>query len=225
MATSLNAYKINDRNFTPDEGQKSLPVYADKFNDVIDIVETNGNLKYTTTGAAVSGLTITDYGNEVDHRTVIAGTFFTAAGVLTAAALPGAASPRAFGKKVFDFPAGGIRVSNAVFDLDIEASLSSTAAEIGLGTVIATGATATLANSSTFGDIINGTSGGITAGTAGNPGDYQRVAAAETDAAAFDGSSTAKDMYLNIAAAWDATGTYIVSGTISFNWSFLGDLY
>jgi len=222
MATSLNANKVNAKNFTPTEGQKAIPVYSEKFNDLVDIVETNGNTRFTTDGAQASGLTVTEYGNEIDHRTVVAGTFVTAAGVIGAGALPGSAL--AFGKKIYDFPEGGIRVSNAILDLEVEASLSSTAADIGLGSVVATGATAALGASSTYEDIVDGSSdGGVTAGTAGDPGIYQRVAAAETDAAAFDGCTTAKDMFLNVAAAWEATGTFILRGTISFNWSYLGD--
>jgi len=223
MPVSLSVNKVTDRNFAPTEGKKALPVYAEKFNDIVDIISTNENRVYTTTGAAVSGLTITEYGDEVNHRTELAGTFLNIADVTVAGILPGATG-LAFGKKIFDFPAGGIRVSNALFDLEVEASASSTAAEIGLGTVVATGATGNLGGAGdTMEDIIVGSSGGITAGTAGAPGAYQRVAAAETDAVAFDGCSTAKDMFLNVAARWAETGTFIVRGTISFNWSYLGD--
>ena len=223
---SLNANKVTERNFAPDPGQKAIPVYADKFNDLIDVVEDASNLLYTTTGTQASGLTITEYSSaETYHRTVLEGTFFAASDVLTAAALPGAGSPRAFGKKIFDFPEGGVRVEAAVMDLTLVASLSSTAAEIGLGTTLATGATASLGGAgATTENIIDGSTAGATSNTSGSGGGtYQRVAAAETDAAALDGAGTAVDMYLNIAAGWDETGTYIVAGTISFNWSYLGD--
>lgn len=224
MAISLDVNKVTERNFAPTDGKKAIPVYAEKLNDVVDLLSTNENRVYTTTGAQAAGLTITEFGDEVNHRTVLEGIFFTAASVLTAAALPGAGSPRAFGKKIFDFPEGGIRVSNAVMDLTLVASLSSTAADIGLGTAQATGATAALGADSTYEDIVDGSDGSVTAGTAGSGGgEYQRVVAAEADAVALDGTSTAKDMFLNIAAGWDATGTYIVAGTISFNWSYLGD--
>jgi len=223
MSTSLNQYKVTERNFAPDPGQKGLPVYADKLNDIIDILETELNTKDDTVGAEVTGLTVVEYGDEVNHRTVLSGTFLTAAGVLAGGALPGATA-LAFGKKIYDFPAGGIRVSNAILDLEVEASLSSTAADIGLGSVVATGATGNLGADGTFEDVIDGSSdGGVTAGTAGDPGAYQRVAAAETDAAAFDGCSSAKDLFLNVAAQWEATGTFILRGTISFNWTYLGD--
>ena len=222
MATSLNANKVSGKNFAPTEGQKAIPVYSEKLNDVIDLLETELNVKYNTAGTEATGLTVAEYGDEVNHRTVLSGTFLTAADVLAGGAL--GASALAFGKKIYDFPAGGIRVSNAILDLEVEASLSSTAADIGLGSVVATGATAALGADSTFEDVIDGSSdGGVTAGTAGDPGTYQRVAAAETDAAAFDGCSTAKDLFLNVAAAWEATGTFILRGTISFNWTYLGD--
>ncbi len=175
MATSLNANKVTARNFPPTEGQKAIPVYSEKFNDLVEIVETNGNTRFTTEGAQPAHLTVTEYGNEVDHRTVIAGTFLQASDVLAAGELPGAANTGlGFGKKIYDFPEGGIRVSNAIIDVTIEASLSSTAAELGLGSVVATGAAQTIgALSATMEDIVDGsTDGGITAGTAGDPGAY-----------------------------------------------------
>lgn len=219
MSVSLKVYKLDDRNFAPDEGQKALPVYADKFNDFVDRVETDLNRVYTTTGAEVSGLTITDYGNEIIHRTVLDGTFLSAADVLKDGAL--GAATAAMGKKIFDFPEGGIHVEAAVLDLTLVASLATASVEVGLGTVVATGATSALGASSTYEDVIDGNTGGVTCSTTGTA--YQRVAAAESDAAAFDGCGTAKDLYLNAAAAWKGTGTFVVSGTVSLVWSYLGD--
>jgi len=224
MATDLSGLKIDERNFAPDQGQKAIPVYADKLNDVIDNIETEQNLKYTTDGTIVSGQEPkVEYGDEVYHRTVIEGTFVSIAdanlpdGALTGATL-------AFGQKIFDFPQGGIHVCGAVFDLTLttdDFQGHTAAAYIGLGTVQATGATAALED--TWENIVDGYSGGVTASTGG--ADYHRVAAAESDAKGLDGTTTAIDMYLNVAGDWhNATGTYVVAGKISFNWSFLGDI-
>ena len=227
MATDLSGLKVNERNFAPDYGQKAIPVYADKLNDVIDNIETEQNLVYTTDGTIVSGQEPkVEYGDEVYHRTVIEGTFLDISDItnlqITSGVLTGATT--AFGAKIFDFPEGGIHVCGAVFDLVLSGVAGHpVAAYIGLGTVQATGATSTLDNGTGYEDIVDGYSGGITATTAGT--DYHRVAGAENDADALDGTTTAVDMYLNVASTWQScNGAYTIAGKISFNWSFLGDI-
>ena len=84
MAVDLTGLKVDERNFAPDQGQKALIVYADKLNDVIDNIETQQNLVYTTDGTIVSGQEPkVEYGDEVYHRTVIEGTFLDISNVAT----------------------------------------------------------------------------------------------------------------------------------------------
>ena len=235
-------FNLNERNFLPRSGQKPLPVYTEKYNDAMNTLESlqaavtgSGglddqitNLQAAVTGAVgrassegtvATGLTVVESGNEVVHRTKISGTMFDVADI-KAGALTDA--NKAFGAKIYDFPAGGIRVHNAVLDLTLTASLSTAKPEIGIGTVVATGATSTLGGAgATTEDIIDGVAAGASAASTGGATD--RVAAAETDAAALDGGTTAKDAYLNFAAAWGATGTFTVAGDVYLTWSFLGN--
>ena len=245
MAVDLN---LNERNFLPRAGQKPIPVYTEKYNRAMDTLEAlqaavTGSGGYSadidnlqaavtgtsmakydsagaapTTGAWGNVLTVVEYGDDVTHRSKISGTVFTVAGI-KAGALTNA--NKAFGAKIYDFPAGGVRVHNAVFDLVLTGTLSTATPEVGIGTVVATDATSTLGGAgATTEDIIDGVaSPAITSAGA----DLHRVAAAETDAVAFDGGTAAKDAYINFAAAWGATGTFTVTGDVYLTWSFLGD--
>ena len=241
-------FNLNERNFLPRSGQKPLPVYTEHYNKAMDTLEDlqdavtgSGGLddqitnlqavatgtsmpKYDsvgavpTTGAWGNILTVVESGDEVTHRSKISGTVFTVAGI-KAGALTNA--NKAFGAKIYDFPAGGIRVHNVVLDLTLTGTLSTATPEVGIGTLVATGATSTLGGAgATTEDIIDGVaSPAITSAGAA----LHRVAAAETAAAAFDGGTAAKDAYLNFAAAWGATGTFVVTGDVYLTWSFLGD--
>ncbi len=235
-------FNLNERNFTPRSGQKALPVYTEHYNRSMDTLEAlqlavtgaggyssdidnlqaavtgSSQPKYTTTGAGASGLTVVESGNEVMHQSKISGTFFDVADI-KAAALTDA--DKAFGAKIYDFPEGGIRVHNAVFDLILTATLSTETPSIGIGTVVATGATSVLDNGTGFEDIIDGSSA-ANAMTAGGA-TANRVAAAETDAIALDGCTSAKDAYLNFAGAWGGTGTFVATGNVYLTWSYLGD--
>jgi len=228
-------FNLNENNFLPRSGQKPLPVYTEKYNRSMDTLEAlqaavtgSGGLqeyvtgssqpKYTTTGAGASGLTVVESGDEVTHQSKISGTLFNVANI-KAGALTDAV--KAFGAKIYDFPEGGIKVHNAVFDLILTSSLSTAEPMIAIGTVVATGATSTFDNTATFEDIIDGASAANAMTSTG--ADANRVAAAETDAAALDGCTSAKDAYLNFADNWNATGTFVVTGNVYLTWSYLGD--
>lgn len=125
--------------------------------------------------------------------------------------------------KVYDFPAGNIAIIGATCDLTTLAGsggIADGAALIGaVGTVANTAANETL--TSTEADIIPSTDGTLTAGAGTLKGK-----STTSQIAVFDGTSTAKDAYLNIAvpnADSSADDTVAVSGTITITWVNCGD--
>lgn len=93
---------------------------------------------------------------------------------------------------------------------------SSTAPDIGVGTVIGTGSEAALGTiGATTEDCLNGTTGTTLDDAVAKAYDY--VGIGEVDEK--DGSSTAKTLYLNFAGAWGAIYNFIYSGTVTVIWS------
>lgn len=126
--------------------------------------------------------------------------------------------------KIYDFPEGLIQVYGAVVSGSITMGATGTFIDawtgvIALGTAAAgTGSTLT----STEADIM--ASNSISAATA----KVAAIDAVSTNAASpiLDGTATAKDLYLNIAIADDAThtaGTGTFTGTVTITWAKLGD--
>lgn len=131
------------------------------------------------------------------------------------------------GLQVYDFPEGALIFQGAVADLDLTKSSTGVNADwdgdISLGTVLVA-AGATLAT--TEQDLIPTTStpqavAGVTTGD---------MISTTTEAPKwFDGTATAKDMFLNLLvddADHDVTTTpcnIIVNGTIEFSWQMIGD--
>lgn len=132
------------------------------------------------------------------------------------------------GTKIFDFPQAWINVLGVTATLQQKTTsalastlnASSTGA-IGLGT--ATASATTLAT--TMVDLLPSTAftSSATVNVAGSA-----VTAALAAAAQFDGTSTAKDVYLNTAYATttdvDGNATQTISGTVVITWVNLGDL-
>lgn len=131
------------------------------------------------------------------------------------------------GTQIFDFPAGRVFVLGVTATLQQKTTstlastlnASSTGA-ISLGT--ATAASTTL--DSTAADLLPSTAftSSATINVAGTA-----VSAALAAAAQFDGTSTAKDVYLNTAYATttdvDGNATQTISGTVVISWVNLGD--
>jgi len=129
--------------------------------------------------------------------------------------------------KVYDFPAGAIVFQGATTDLDLTLSAAGINADwdgdVGLGTAAASN-NATL--SATEQDLIPTTA--TPQATASATTANAQSTATEVGAV-FDGTATAKDMYLNLLvddADHDVTTTptnIVCNGTITFHWSNLGD--
>jgi hypothetical protein len=131
------------------------------------------------------------------------------------------------GTKIYDFPDGRIHVLGCVATLQQKTTsalastlnASSTGA-IALGTVTASNVSLT----GTMVDLLPSTAftSSATINVAGTA-----VSAALAAAAQFDGTTTAKDVYLNTAYATttdvDANATQTISGTITITWCALGD--
>ena len=168
-----------------------------------------------------STVTVVEKGNGVITKTI-----------LTCTATPVSISDDAGvaqygGVKVYDFPAGLICTLGAVISGNLTgyASLIDTFdGDVALGTATATtGATLT----GTEADIMQ--SNALTQAVAEVAAvDAVSVATALTESGArwFDGTATAKDMYLNFVVddnAAHGAGTATFTGTISFIWMNLGD--
>jgi hypothetical protein len=131
------------------------------------------------------------------------------------------------GTKIYDFPDGRIHVLGCVATLQqkttsaIASTLNaSVTGAIALGTVTASNVSLT----GTMVDLLPSTAftSSATINVAGTA-----VSAALAAAAQFDGTTTAKDVYLNTAYATttdvDANATQTISGTITITWCALGD--
>lgn len=171
-----------------------------------------------------TGVVATEYGNGVFNRTVL-----TLTNVLITVADDAGVAQYGGAGKIYDFPEGLLNVYGAIVSGTLTMGETGTfintwSGVVGLGTAAAsTGATLV----STEADIMQ--SNAIAAAVAKVATiDAVSAATALTEAAmrTFDGTATAKDMYLNIAIADDAThtaGTGRFTGTVKFDWSILGD--
>ncbi len=126
--------------------------------------------------------------------------------------------------KLYDFPACNLLFLGATCDLTVTAGaggIADTAAVVAaIGTAAVSTADATL--TTTEADMIPSTDATLTAGAGAAKGKTLTAGVV-----VFDGTTTAKDAYLNFAvpdAGSTGNDTLIVSGTITLVWSNLGDV-
>lgn len=172
---------------------------------------------YTTQncGDAVSGTsTAVEYGDGYFHKTVL-----TIDKTITFDDVAGASASGY--AKIYDFPAGSIEILGALCDLDFDGSgggiVADADGDVALGTA-SCDTTSTL--SGTEADIITSTTIAQLVTTTGP------VNALKAAVSFHDGTTTAKDVYLNILyddADSSADGTGDVTGTITLYWLNQGD--
>ncbi len=126
--------------------------------------------------------------------------------------------------KLYDFPACNLLFLGATCDLTVLAGaggITDTAAVVAaIGTATVSTADATL--TTTEADLIPSTAATLTAGAGAAKGKTLTAGVV-----VFDGTTTAKDAYLNLAvpdAGSTGNDTLTVSGTITLVWSNLGDV-
>lgn len=146
----------------------------------------------------------------VVHRTV-----FTVAQVTQAVT----SANLAWGIKLGTLPIGRIAILLVGLALDYECSVSNTEqADIGVGTTVAAGVAATLSGTTAFEDCLDGQT--ATAFNDTTEVNYVVQAIGELDTK--DGTSTARDLFLNIASANSGiTGNLLVAGTVTVIWAIV----
>ena len=192
-------------------------------NSVIYKLKQNGNptlLNKTNLGTPNSGVEAEEYGDAFNHTTILTINKTSALTFADNAAL-------ADGYLLYTLPAGAVIVNNAYMNVLVSGGVTANtvAGEIGLGTVIGSGAVAALNGTATFENVLTGqafTKGTATVGmdicnsTGGIGGLLIPAANAHT-------------IHLNAAATWDdLTGTVTgatlnadITGTVIINWTFL----
>ena len=189
-----------------------------------DGAATETNLTSAGVGAvAGTNVSVAEYGTADIHKTVITLTAET----ITISDDAGVAQYG--GTKIYDFPQGLLYTHGAVIDGALTAGVTGTIiatwdGDVALGTVTATtGATLT----GTESDVLQSTATTTAIAKVGVT-DAISIATALTESGArwFDGTTTAKDLYLNFLiddAATHTGGTATFTGTITIMWSIIGD--
>lgn len=178
----------------------------------IDVAEANTAPSSYSPGVAATGVTATHYSSDgknfVTKLTVAQTDAFT---VADNAAL-------ADGSLLYTFPAGAYAVSSVKMDLAVTLAedTAQAAADLGLGSVVGSGAVAILSGTPTFEDYLTGQTPADCNGTS----TLKTVSSTKVVEAA-----DAHTLYANIAATWNDTAgadlTGDLAGEVWFTWSLL----
>lgn len=170
-------------------------------------------LNTASVGTAGTGVTAVEHGDGRHHVTVL--TLVT-----TLPAIAGGAN-LGVGKLIYTFPAGVQVINSAHMGVGVtqtEDFINADTPDVGLGTVIASGAIALLGGTATFEDIITGQLATNCTGTA-------TVAATipTANVPMIRLAGDAKTVHLNVADGWAASGdaAALVTGTVTLEWSTL----
>ena len=158
---------------------------------------------------AATGVVAKEEGDEIVRKTTLTIAEFTQA--IASAAL-------GFGKKLCDMPEGAIKIEQVVARITTKGATCTSQPIIGVGTVVASGAVSVLSGTPTFVDVMTGFTGTAVSSTGSTS-----FKADTATAGVLDGTSTAKSLYLNMAAGWAVTESLTISGYVDIFWKFLED--
>jgi hypothetical protein len=167
-------------------------------------------ISYAGYGTAASGSTAVEWGTTRKHHTIL--TVNTTLGAIAGGASLG------LGKLLYTFPAGAIRINSVRMSIAItqtQAHINADTPDVGLGTVVASGAVATLDGTATFENILTGQTATNCTGTA-----TVKTAACTL---CIESADSVRVVYLNVADGWAASGdaAAILTGTVALDWDIL----
>lgn len=181
------------------------------------IVGVPGSVGTVTTAATTA---VEEYGNAINHFTKLTMTGFSLGNTADNASL-------GIGAKFYTFPAGAIVVENMTLVGSLTAAISVTTntPEIGVGSVVASGAVSVLSGTATFEEYIDGN----VSGTGGDTVAPDVAGTAFYKSSSFTSNILIKttggkshDLYLNAAVAWadvTAAGALTFTGVVTIKWT------
>jgi hypothetical protein len=171
----------------------------------------------TNTGIVGSGVSADEYGNAHMHTTILTIKKPAAFTLADNAA-------KAVGSLIYTFPAGALYVNNAYMALKVTNAehIANNAAELGLGTAVATGAVAVLSGNAGFENILTG----LASYELGTVGISQDICNSTAGTGGLRiGSGNPHTVFANIASTWANTAGLALDadleGTVILNWTFL----
>lgn len=178
---------------------------------------TASNLTPTTsvnvgTVATATGLSVVEQGDAVLHKTVLTLSSLAVGSAVGAAAL-------AFGKLLYTLPAGAQVVDYVYLSVALTgtATIVADTPEIGIGSVIASGAVLVLNGTATFMDHVTEQTSGAISGANTTTVLLGATAGIHTGIA-LNVAASAKTLYLNVADTWAGAGDVTATGTITITW-------
>lgn len=206
---------VTDAYATQSEGITASDVELSYVDGVTSPIQTQIDAKkpiavVTNNGAVEAGVTVVERGDEYNHVSML-----TVASTLPA--IPGGPA-KGIGKLLYTLPAGAIVIDRAYINLAItqsEGFITADTPEVGLGTVIASGAVAVLSGTATFEDILTGQVAADCDGTATVKTVADQVLVIE--------AGDAHTVHLNVADTWAASGdaAAAIAGTVVLHWHFI----
>jgi len=159
-------------------------------------------------GAVATGVTVAETGDAITHKTTL--TVDTTLGAIVGG------TDLALGVLMYTLPAGAIIVNSTQLNIALTAvdgNIDADTPDIGIGTVIASGAVAVLGGTATFENLLTGQTAADCLGTA-----TLKTVGTQLVVEAAD----AHTVYLNVADGWAASGEAAcpVTGKIVIDWTF-----
>jgi hypothetical protein len=176
-----------------------------------------GRKESLNAGTAPTGITATEFGDGYHHTTVLVLSDF----VIGA---PSAGNSLGIGAKVYEFPAGAHVHLVSYFNLGLTAgTVTSDTPDVGLGSVVASGAVSVLSGTATFEDYITGQTWGVALDGTEQATTPLGATAGILTGISLNAADDEKSLYLNAADAWNAgvTGNLTASGRIVLVWNTL----
>lgn len=164
-------------------------------------------------GTAATGVTAVEEGDGNFHKTTL--TVSTTLGAIAGGADLG------LGKLMYTLPAGAHLIKSAYMSMALTAAdgnIDADTPDVGVGTVVASGAVAVLSGTGTFENIITGQTATDCAGTA-----IVKTTAPTAGTSLAIESAAAHTIYFNVADGWAASGETAcpIAGTIVIEWTTL----
>lgn len=171
-----------------------------------------------STPSTISTISCIEYSTGGDVLTVLTLNNFVIGAMASAAAALGV------GAIIYTFPSGDQHLETAYSFWNMVLTCNGTAvnADVGLGSVVASGAVSVLSGTATFEDRLTGQTIGSAAsgGTAVSAGPIGATAGIQTGIA-LNGTSSVKNVFLNAAGTWNANNTsnLTISGQVFIKWT------